>query len=247
MSLETANFRETVMKQYFYKLKANIDSFSSLIGIQLIAILFSLGGSTSLGTLSGSLHFRLSYYSADIVIVFTMIWAFVTGITITTKPFRYQDFTFVTNRISSSLSNMLFLFTSCLIGAMLAVLSRNLILVISHFFLGNNLYAAPTPVGDMLLSFIISLLYIFGISSIGYFIGALAQFNKLFTVLVPVLIIGSLFLEGAMMGAEPFLIKVVQFYIFESSVILFIIKILLSTALFFGLSITIFNRMEVRR
>ena len=44
MSLSTTNVSQTVKKQFFFKLKANIDSLSSLIWIQLLAILFSFGG-----------------------------------------------------------------------------------------------------------------------------------------------------------------------------------------------------------
>jgi hypothetical protein len=49
MSLKTINLAETVKKQFVFKLKANIDVFSSLVGIQLLAILFSLNGVGSMG------------------------------------------------------------------------------------------------------------------------------------------------------------------------------------------------------
>ena len=105
-------WQKTVKKQYFFKLKANIDAFSSLVWIQLLAHLFSLGGVASMGMGGTNLSVDVKYYSADLVIGFTMLWAFVTAITITTKPYRNHDFTFVTNRLSSSLSNILFLLTA---------------------------------------------------------------------------------------------------------------------------------------
>ena len=108
MSLLTTNVSQTVKKQFFFKLKANIDSLSSLIWIQLLAILFSFGGVSSMWSSNGEASIEVQYFTSDIVVVFTFIWSFVTAITITTKPYRHHDFTFVTNRLSSSLSNILF-------------------------------------------------------------------------------------------------------------------------------------------
>jgi hypothetical protein len=246
MSLATANLMETVKKQFIFKLKANIDAFSSLVGIQFLAILFSLGGSSSYMSSSENLHMQIKYYSADVVIVFTMIWALVTAITITTKPYRNQDFTFVTNRLSSSLSNILFLLAGSLLGAVTAILSRYVTQVIGYFGFNENLYSAPISIGEIFLGISMSLIYIFCISSIGYLIGTLVQVNKLFSVVVPVLVIGSLFLD-AMMGREPFLIKLFQFYVMESSVVFFTLKMIGTSAVFFLASISILNRMEVRR
>ena len=135
MSLKTINLAETVKKQFVFKLKANIDVFSSLVGIQLLAILFSLGGVGSMGMGGTNLSVDVKYYSADLVIVFTMLWSFVTAITITTKPYRNHDFTFVSNRLSSSLSNILFLLTASFIGSITAVLAGNLVkLLVSILF-----------------------------------------------------------------------------------------------------------------
>ena len=135
MSLKTINLAETVKKQFVFKLKANIDVFSSLVGIQLLAILFSLGGVASMGMGGANLSVDVKYYSADLVIVFTMLWSFVTAITITTKPYRNHDFTFVSNRLSSSLSNILFLLTASFIGSITALLSGNLVkLLVSILF-----------------------------------------------------------------------------------------------------------------
>src|SRR6476660_9775510 len=135
MSLTKVNLAETVKKQYKFKLKANIDVFSSLVWIQLLAILFSLGGVASMGGGSVDLNFNVKYYSADLVVVFTMLWSFVTAITITTKPYRNHDFTFVSNRLSSSLSNILFLLTVSFIGSITATLAGNLVkLLVSILF-----------------------------------------------------------------------------------------------------------------
>lgn len=246
MSLSTANLKGTVKKQFAFKLKANIDAFSSLIWIQLIAILFSFGGSSSSMTSSDGYHIEMKYYSADLVIIFTMIWAFVTAITITTKPYRNHDFTFVTNRLSSSISNLFFLLSASMLGGITAMLSKYLLHVIGFFVSKEQLYTTATGAWDLLLGVVVSILYIFCISSIGYLIGTLVQVSKLFAVFIPLLVVGVLFLES-FVEQEASIINVFEFYTLETSILLFLIKMLFTTALFFLASFAILNRMEVRR
>lgn len=246
MSLKAANLAEIVKRQYFFKLKANIDAFSALVGIQLLAMLFSMGGANSFHSSSERMVLNVSFLSADVVIAFTMIWALVTGITITTKPHRNFDFTFVTNRLSSSLANIIFLLSASILGGITAMLARSLPLAVRYIFFDEQFYNQPITMGEFLLGVGATILYLFCISAIGYFIGALVQISKLFVLLIPVLIIGSLFLDGGM-NREPFLVNMFQFYMLESSIGLFILKMAITTALFFIGSIGILNRMEVRR
>jgi len=249
MSLLTVNTAEIVKKQFLFKLKANIDAFSSLVWIQLLAILFSLGGVASQGSHSDGLSISIKYFSSDVVIAFTMIWGLVTAITITTRPYRYFDFSFVTNRITSSLSNIIYLFTASVLGGVTAMLAKGLLIIIGYLFLDFQLldfYSQSFHVRDFMIGTIAAVLYIFFISSIGYFIGTLVQVSRLFIVGIPVLFIGSMFLDG-MMQREPMAMKTLQFYFMETSLFIFIVKVFISTALFFAASISMLNRMEVRK
>jgi hypothetical protein len=246
MSLKTINLAETVKKQFVFKLKANIDVFSSLVGIQLLAILFSLNGVGSMGMGGTNLSVDVKYYSADLVIVFTMLWSFVTAITITTKPYRNHDFTFVSNRLSSSLSNILFLLTASFIGSITANLSGNLVKLLVSILFKQELFHFFNGSLEFVLGIGVTIIYVFFLSSIGYLIGTLVQVSKGFIILIPVLILGTIFL-AASMHKEPLLIQIFQFYVLESSLLLFILKTLLTTVLFFIAAISLLNRMEVRR
>ncbi|MFB7638296.1 hypothetical protein [Peribacillus butanolivorans] len=246
MSLTSVNLWETVKKQYFFKLKANIDAFSSLIGIQLLALLFSFGGVGSVGMGGENFSINIKYYSADLVIGFTLIWAFVTAIVITTKPYRNHDFTFVTNRLSSSLSNILYLLTASIVGSITAILSGDLLEILARILLDDQIYSFNTGLQELVMGIGVTILYVFFVTSIGYFIGALVQESKLFIILIPVLFFGILFLEASMQK-EPFLINVFKFYGMESTLSLFIIKVIVTVAVFFTAAISILNRMEVRR
>jgi hypothetical protein len=246
MSLTSANINVVVKRQYLFKLKANIDAFSSLVGIQAIALLFSLGGMSMFGSSSSYFTLTVSSYSADVVIAFTMIWSFVTAITITTMPYRNFDFAFVTNRLSSSLSNVLFLVTASLLGGVTAILSGFLVRVAGYFLLGHTLYSSEMAVSELLLGMIAASLYIFMASSIGYIFGTLAQVSKAFIIVIPVILIGLLFLDVSF-NPMPIQQEIYQFYFLESSFVLFLLKILLTTAILFGASSILFNRMGVRK
>jgi hypothetical protein len=246
MSLTSTNMNVVVKRQYLFKLKANIDAFSSLVGIQAIALLFSLGGMSMFGSSSSYFTLTVSSYSADVVIAFTMIWAFVTAITITTRPYRNFDFTFVTNRLSSSLSNVLFLVTASLLGGVTAIFSGFLVRVMGYFFLGQTLYSSEMAVGELIVGIFAASLFIFMASSIGYLFGTLAQVSKAFIIVIPALLIGFLFIDVSF-NPKPIQQEIYQFYFIESSFILFLIKILLTTAILFGTSSILFNRMGVRQ
>jgi hypothetical protein len=246
MSLTSANMNVVVKRQYLFKLKANIDAFSSLIGIQVIALLFSLGGMGMSGSSSSYFTLTVRSYSADVVMAFTMIWGLVTAITITTRSYRNFDFAFVTNRLSSSLSNVLFLVTASLLGGVTSILSGYLVRVAGYFFLGHTLYSSEMAVGELILGIIAASLYILTASSIGYLFGTLAQVSKAFIIVIPALLIGFLFLDISF-NPMPIQQEIYQFYFIESSFILFLIKILLTTAILFGTSSILFNRMGVRQ
>jgi hypothetical protein len=246
MSLTSANMNVVVKRQYLFKLKANIDAFSSLIGIQVIALLFSLGGMGMSGSSSSYFTLTVRSYSADVVMAFTMIWGLVTAITITTRSYRNFDFTFVTNRLTSNLSNVLFLVTASLLGGVTSILSGYLVRVAGYFFLGHTLYSSEMAVGELIIGVIAASLYILTASSIGYLFGTLAQVSKAFIIVIPALLIGFLFLDISF-NPMPIQQEIYQFYFIESSFILFLIKILLTTAILFGTSSILFNRMGVRQ
>ncbi|MBT2758986.1 hypothetical protein J7E71_24245 [Mesobacillus foraminis] len=245
MSLPKASLIDIVTKQYLYKLKANIDAFSSLIGIQLLALLLSFTGSTSSSMGGGDVSVEIQYFTADVIIIFTLIWSLVTAITVTTKPNRKHEFSFVTNRLSSSLSNIMFLVTSCIIGGVTSILAGNLLRVINYLFYERDYYSLSGDshiINEMAVAF----LYLVLMSSIGYIIGSLVQFNKIFVFLIPAFVVGTL-IWGGYTQKEPFLTDVFQFYVLETIPFLFVLKIVLTSGVLFTIAIQIFNRLEVRK
>jgi hypothetical protein len=241
---------DIVKKQYVYKLRAYTQVFISLIFIQLLAILFSLNGVGMMGSSSTNLKIEVHYYSADLVVGFTMLWGFITAILITTKVHRNIDFPFVTNRLSSNLSNLLFLLTVSFAGGMTAVLSIFPIKLIMYYLMDSVLVKSVSIVGspfEFLLGIFTTTFYVFLFCAIGYFVGTLVQINKVFAGLLPGLFLGSLYFDGVVRGKDGVVAYFFQLIFSEPSLPLFMIKVIIIAGLFLIGSFTLSNRMEVRQ
>lgn len=250
MSLTTISMVALVRKQFQYKLRAYIGVFSSMMVLQVLAIIFSIMGNTGMyGGGSYGLGVNVSYYSADIVVVFTMLWAFISAILITTKAYREDDFTFVTNRVTANLSNIVFLGMASVIGGITAILSGFLLRVLMYYvFDFDNIVGLGS--GPTLQEFVVGLfatiLFVFLFSSLGYVVGMVVQINKIFVVLLPVLIVGLLTGVGLKIAVYP-LIPLSEFYFQESSFWVFLSKVVITIAILFLGAAVMSNRMEVRR
>ncbi len=238
---------DVVKKQYRYKLKSYFGVFTSLIVIQLLAIFFSFNGTGMSGGSSGTLDYEVHYFTSDIIQVFMMLWAFISAIIITTKAYRYDDYAFVTNRRISHYSNMLFLFSASVFAGVTVYLSTHLFKWITYMVKDQSTIMVDSLTGTGLVTgTAASILYIFLFASAGYFVGMLVQFNKIFSLLLPVMFVGALILDG-LTGNPTLLVNAGTFFGSETSFIIFLIKILgVSFLLLLG-SMGVSNRMEVRK
>jgi hypothetical protein len=245
MSLSKTSLLDIVKKQFTFKLKAYKQVYISLIFIQLLAVFFSFNGVGMMGSSSESIEIDIQFYSADMVIIFTIIWAIITAILITTTAYKNDDFTFVTNRLSSNLSNMLFLLTCSIVGGITAMLSTSLMKMIMNIFGGLGYISANPSLSEIVIGYSSTILYILLFSGLGYLFGTLVQISKVFAVLIPGIFIGAGLLGAESLGFE-WVKGMYQFIFTETSVLVFVLKVLVVVALFFTSSIALSNRMEVR-
>ncbi|MRH44158.1 hypothetical protein GH741_16065 [Aquibacillus halophilus] len=252
MSLIEVNYWEIIKKQYFFKLKAYSGVFTSMMVVQIIAFLLSLGGTGgSGGSGSSGFSYTTGYYNGSMIIAFTMMWALITGILITTKAYRNDDFTFVANRGTSNLSNMLFLLTASIIGGTLSMLSGYLLKVFVYLiFEVDMLFDVTHTISTLWLGIIASILYILLFSAIGYLVGVLAQISKSLIIILAAVVIGYPIYASTGTGQrdEPTLfIAITQFYQGESMLSLFALKVILTVTILFFTSLIITNRLEVKQ
>ncbi len=232
MSLSKPSMFDIVKKQYAYKLRAYIQVFMSLVFIQMLGILFSFNGVGMSGGGSNTLGVNVHYYSADIVVAFTMVWAIISAILITTQAYRNDDFVFITNRMSSNFSNILFLLTASIVGGITAIMSTYVMKVLMYVLGRTEYLSSPIAASEMIIGFGATILYVLLGTAIGYFIGTLVQLNRVFVVLVPGVFIGMIVLgAGSMDGG--LLQAVFKFVFMESSFALFFIKIVILVILAF--------------
>jgi len=250
MSFVQVSLADVVKNQYAYKLRSFKGFISTLILTQIVAILFALNGTyNSWGSYDDlMITIEVKGYSAETVIAFTLVWAIITGLSITTKVNRYNDFAFVTNRLSNNLSNMLFLLTVCSFAGATAMLSSFLIRTIIYILNKTGIFSInfiefpAINLGDFLVGLLACILYMVLFGTAGYIIGMIVQCHPIFIVVLPVSVVGLLFFENYI-DLKPIL----QFYISETSILLFFIKVVVTVCVCFGIAIALSNRLEVRQ
>ena len=250
MSFVEANVWDITKKQFFYKLKSYSGVYSALLSMHVIAILFSFNGASSSHIGSSHLSFTITYFSGDLALFLTMVWAFIVGFTITKRVYRFSDFAFVGNRLTGNLSNIIFLMVMSLVGGVTATLVGVLMKVILYYYfslqnaIGNSLFVPPQ---ELFVGTIVFIFYVFLLSAAGYFFGMMIQFHKSFIVIIPALFFGSLSLQYKLAGYEEYVAWFIDFYYNETSFLVFAIKVMATVGLLFYSTILLSKRMEVRQ
>ncbi len=241
MSLSEANLLQVAKQQYFYKFKAYSNLLSNLLLLQILTLIITQGGSGGAGTAVNAASIQVYHHSSDFVIIVTIVWAMISAITCTTQTYKDMDFAYVSNRLSSDISSMGFLLTAGIVGGVMASLSGILIRVMLFFTMGSSNIAREyffVPPQDLLTSILATILYIILAISIGYFVGTLAQISKAFIVLLPLVVVIAVRLSAGVL---------IEAFIKESSLLLFALKVLATSAILFYTSLQLSNRLEVRR
>ena len=248
MSLNEVQTAEVVKRQIGYKWRAYTGVFTSLVIIQLLGVLFSLNGTGSMSSGRTGYDISISYFTADIVIGFTIFWGFITAFLLTTKAYREDDFAFITNRKSSTFSTIVYLFILCSIASVTALLSSFLLKVVAFIFLPGEeellLSSAESP-GIWISGILATLMLVFMFSSMGYLAGMIIQWNKMFVILLPIILFGSMFLFSK--GDFPIQVQFFKFIFEESSFLIFTLKTVAFTAIFYSLATLVSNHLEVRQ
>lgn len=245
MSLATVSTGKLIRQQFIYKCYAVADLWRSLVVIQLIAVLFSVLGTGGMSTSDDMFSLRISTFSNDTVFMFTIFWLVIISALITTKNYRYEDFSYVTTRNISQASNAILLLAIVLLSSLFIVMSNYVIYLAILIFRDTSFYPGMASVGtpgEMLLSLGAVFGYAIVAAAGGYFIGVLIQLSKVFIAVIPVVLFGP-----AMMGTSLALYEFFyEFYAQEASLTLFLVKMLITAAILYLAGVSILNRREVR-
>ncbi|MGM0845120.1 MAG: hypothetical protein ACQEUT_09095 [Bacillota bacterium] len=249
MYLTEVSMWDIVKKQFRFKFKSFRGMFTSLIVLQIIGILLSLNGDGMSGGGSSSNFFShtLTYYSGNIIFGFVMIWAFISAILMTTRGYRYDDYSFVTDKLTSHFSNILFLLAASFISGITILLANRVVILIIYLFQDNvSMTGQPLTFKGALFGMIAITLYIFLLASFGYLAGSLVQISKIFILIMPVLVIGSIFYEARLTGNPSLVPNVFSFFGMEDSIMVFMLKVLLVSGLSWFAAILSSMKLEVK-
>lgn len=249
MSLKEISLSSITLKHYVYKLKGHSGLVYSLMFVQLLGLLLSMGpGSGSGGSGGDFLSVSVREYSADAILIFSFVWIIVMASLLGSKDYRSMEFSLVTNRISSHLSNILILVTGSVFAGVTSTLMsalHRILLVItlnpSEFIFGGLRIASA----NLLLGIFVSSLYMLLLAAGAYLVRMIIELNKSFGIILSLVIIAFVF--GTVRIFALNIGNLIHFYTSESSLGIFVIKVLFTVLVLFGLSIFTSNRMEVKR
>ncbi|WP_062050117.1 hypothetical protein [Bacillus sp. JCM 19034] len=248
MSLVNVHFLDVVKKQYAFKIRSYMGSILTLIILQIFAILLAVSTTNYYHSMDSiGISIKAQIYSSDIVVIFTILWSFITAILMTTKAYRYDDYTFIATRMSSHLANIYYLITVSLFASMTTMLAGIFIKSITYFTSEAEIYyRATVSLTEYAIGFGASFLYMFVVAMIGYTIGLFVQWNRLFAIFIPVLFVGGLFYLTEH-PQSPIFKTLIKFYFQESSFNQFFIKSVTIILALFLLTSLISKRLEVRQ
>ncbi|MBO0586814.1 hypothetical protein [Sporosarcina sp. E16_8] len=240
---------DVVKKQFLHKLKAYTGVFNSLLVMQLIGIILGFGTSSGGSSSGGTLTVNYSFLTGDVPVIFTLLWAFSMGILVTTLAYRNDAFSFVSNRLSHNISSFLFLLFASVIAGTLATLAGSIIKLISSFQSDplfaetSGLFSSPA---DFFIMTSTSVLYTALFASMGYVVGSFIQRSKFVLPLLIAAIFVIPLLQLNMRG-QDLIANSVAFFGTETSLLLFLLKIIVTISILFAISIGVTTKTEVRK
>lgn len=237
------SFIEAVRRQFKFKLKAYHNLVGTLFLFQIIALFFSIYGNSSSVT-NHYVTITTHTYTADIIISFSLLWIFVVSFYMTSRASKNMMFSFITNKLTNHVANLLYMITLSALGAVSSVLlgiTVRLGLLLYYGFDHLFTYDVLT-FSQILLTILVAFLYHVLLFSFGYAIGEIIQLHRSLTLLVPAGIFG-LFIFTVNVFNEVYLFT---FYLHESNFLLFFLKVFSSTIVFWLIGILVGRRLEVR-
>ena len=191
-SLTNISLKTIVKKQVKWKAQLYISALSSLIILQIIfGVLLSSSGSGTSGLSLGNLEVRFTYYSLDMFLIVSAIWAFIIGLLFTTKAYRMDDLSVISSRTSSALANILVMIMYSFIAVFIMISTHYLqvlwiLLMEKKSFVIESLFISPST---FILCF--SSICLFG--AIGLLLGT--SFKGPTLIKVPIIVLLLIFIS----------------------------------------------------
>ena len=190
-------FAGMTAKKYLYKLRANSVYFSSLVLVQILAgLLFVFSSVNVTMSMSNGLPAVSAHtLSAQTVLPFSAGWAVIVSLLLSGRKNSEAAFTFPGNRLTACFSDIAFILTGCLFGAVTTVLfSTALRPVFFALHPGDVIARGFHPAATELFAVgAAAFLYMLLGSAAGYLLGTIFRISRLLTAVVAVFVCFILF------------------------------------------------------
>src|SRR5699024_5892865 len=253
MSSVKTSLLENTKKLFLYKTRSFVWVLSSLMIIQLLGILFSLFPTSSYGSYNELLSLNSLTFSANPVLLSTLLWIFLVSVQITSVVYKENEFMFISTKKSNLFSDALFIFAISGISTA-TVLLADLLLRNVHYFIFGVPSMSVTTKALTFANFMKGIIAIYSIIALfgmlAYLFGLLVQTNRLFMPIIPGILFAILAFGDILINyfnIDHLAIAAYRFYFMESNCGFFLLKYLISIAISIGLALLISNRLEVRR
>lgn len=240
MYLTEPKLFDIVKKQFRFKMNAHAAAFTMLVFLQGVSLALEVSNNTFNHFHETMPSITWISFSSGQFLGLTLVWAFVLGILITNTARKNESFSFVTTRLSHHLANFLFMVFASVIGGITVVLCGSMLKLFAFFRYGEvavqtpGLIAAPE---DFFIRLVTAIALVSLLFFIGYTISALFQFSRILIVL--------LFLGWMTPVLQRFVDNGIDYIFNEPSFMLFVVKIVTTLFILFGISVASTNRLEV--
>lgn len=237
---------DVVKKQFFYKLRTRRGFILSLILYQTFIIIFSSVFSTNMvGGYSEKLRLNGQFFLSNNVLVVTFIWAFVISILLTTTYAKQSMYPYITNKWANDFSDRLVIVFYSVVAGVTSLLSTFALHILALFIHGSEqfIYTEKIVATDIMLGIFVMTLYTLLVMMIGYFIGECVQVSKKITFAGLVIIV---MFSSSIPQLEKMLLDVSLFFIRESNMFIFVIKVIFACFVLVGLTRLVGSRLEAK-
>ena len=243
MFLMKNNLMPIVKKQYLYKLQTCSRLFVVMIIFQIVGMIFSISGLSGMSATSDE-TLTITFLRNTTIQIFIFTSACVIGgaINLNLREAKNIDFTFISNRISSNLSSIAILITYALFGAITFPLAACFIRIVKYLLIGSSNIIERgffITLRELFCCSGTTFLYVLLFSSAAYFSTILVEKTRAFLIVLLAVIV--------LLPRTEFFTDIINFYGSEYSFLLFTVKVIFTSIIFFLASVLVSNNMEVRR
>lgn len=248
MYLNEPRLFDIIVKQFRFKLNAHAAFFSTFVLLQIGALALAVAGSMYSVSYDSFSSIRIVELTNTGNVSIALFWAFFLGVTLTTVARRNEAFSFVSTRLSNHFANLLVMLTASLFAGTIAALSGPVLKLFGFLRYGEMVVSTPgimAEPGDFFLRIITAIGYVLMFFLIGYVVTSFVQISKFFIVIFIVIwIVFSSSTES--WNGTQYLTYIFEFFTYEQSLLLFLVKIIGTVIGLFTISVLMTNRLEVR-